>query len=557
MFTWMQTVMQKHYKWLFSILLVIIVVAFVFVIGNQPPTLPEFGDEGQGQPYYGYDLQNPRDERYIQQASGVSARLSPLIRSITGPFGARDDQQFQFFVLGRIALVQQAKSIRFPLPTQPQYAAFVRSLPAFAGEDGTFSRSRHTAVLDSLKEQNISEEFVTQVLIEDWQALRMLEALSGPPLVLPQEAARHARLEETIWSLDIARLNRDTFDPEVTPTGEALREFYQANLENYRTPQAYDLSYVLFPAQRYRDQVDPPGEAALREFFEQDPQRFAPESTAPQTEGEAPPEPEEPAFEAVKPEVRQAWLQRRAVRLAALDAVDLQKTLVVEKIPYGSDAFQEALAEKDIALRDLEPLTAEEAATQDELPPELIQRALQLSGRAYQTDPYTTGQGALIVFLEQRIEPTPRPFEAVRDQVLADYLQQEQQRLYAQRVAELYRNLGEQVEEGTPFDEAARQAGLSVNSFVNFTLQQAPQAIPRELLRSIVRGAREGELVLFSDQGTIAFLRDKQVPQITAEDTNLDQQMQSLAFQYETFGTQALIRELIDAGLGGDPLALN
>ena len=36
MISWSQTILQKHNKWLFSILLVVIIIAFVFTIGNTP-----------------------------------------------------------------------------------------------------------------------------------------------------------------------------------------------------------------------------------------------------------------------------------------------------------------------------------------------------------------------------------------------------------------------------------------------------------------------------------------------------------------------------------------
>ena len=70
MITWIQTVLQKHHKSVFGVLLVAIIIAFVFTIGS----VPFFGDRyrtgGQkGKVFYGFDLSNESTVAQLQNSA--------------------------------------------------------------------------------------------------------------------------------------------------------------------------------------------------------------------------------------------------------------------------------------------------------------------------------------------------------------------------------------------------------------------------------------------------------------------------------------------------------
>ncbi len=73
MITWIQTVLQKHHKSVFGVLLVAIIIAFVFTIGS----VPFFGDSHRtesrkGKLFYGFDLSN--DSCKIAYTSNLFSR---------------------------------------------------------------------------------------------------------------------------------------------------------------------------------------------------------------------------------------------------------------------------------------------------------------------------------------------------------------------------------------------------------------------------------------------------------------------------------------------------
>ncbi len=94
MISWIQIHLMRHGRWLFLSLLAIIIVAFVFTIGNTPGCSANESNY-QAQYFYGIDLNSKRASQPIIDTTSLSVFLNS--RQL------RNNQEFQSEVMSRIA----------------------------------------------------------------------------------------------------------------------------------------------------------------------------------------------------------------------------------------------------------------------------------------------------------------------------------------------------------------------------------------------------------------------------------------------------------------------
>ena len=106
MISWIQIHLMRHGRWLFLSLLAIIIVAFVFTIGNTPGCSSNQSNY-QAQYFYGIDLNSQRARQPLIDTTSLSAFLNS--RQL------RNNQQFQSEVMSRIAAPMIGGMITAPL----------------------------------------------------------------------------------------------------------------------------------------------------------------------------------------------------------------------------------------------------------------------------------------------------------------------------------------------------------------------------------------------------------------------------------------------------------
>lgn len=169
MISFLQNILQKHHKWLFSILLVIIVVAFVFTIG----AAPGIGNKRMKHRYfYGYDL----NDRKMMDTVAENVMYSAILN--------KDDiamakHTLNIGMLRRMMLLGLADSFNVPLPSNETLSSYTRSLPVFLDEDGNFSADIYGAILEMFNRTGAGEDRLKQVLCEHWRIQCVENAIIG------------------------------------------------------------------------------------------------------------------------------------------------------------------------------------------------------------------------------------------------------------------------------------------------------------------------------------------------------------------------------------------
>jgi peptidyl-prolyl cis-trans isomerase D len=559
MISWIQHHLIRHGRWIFLSLLAVIIVAFVFTIGNTPGLTTDRSGYEENL-FYGIDLNSPLERDQIIEKVQISAFLNGQ--------QIRDDAQFQNLLTSRIALLHLADTLGVPGPDQAALSDYITTKRAFLGADGNFSPDAYTRFIDNVESNpQTPSGIIARVLEEDYRIERVNTVLSGPGFILPSEILAQAQRNRTELTLSTASLDYRAFEPEIAAEESTLRDYYEANAQRYEIAERIRASYVFFDRADYAANVPEPTDADLRAHFIADRERFvqafeterelrAADAAAAGGDGadgeEAAPAADEApvTFEDVREAVAADFREAQEIRMANQAAQDFAFTLYDEAIARESAAFNALLNESGLSLTPIPPYTRQ-GARQRALPPEMLEAAFALGGNRYYSDAYPVDDGFAVLIYEGRIAPQIPDFEAVRSEVEADYRAEEKRRLFNEKGAALQAQLEAALEEGGSFAESAEALGLETESFASFSVAEAPAGLNQSALRQ-AQGMRPGEIssmLTVGNTGIFVHLADKIIPEVAADDPDLAQAESFLA-QFTAFSSRnAFINELVARGI--------
>jgi len=553
MISWIQNHLIRHGRWIFLTLLAVIIVAFVFTIGNTPGCTTDRSNYRENL-FYGIDLNSRLETDKLGQKVYLSAMLNGQ--------QFRTDQQFQNALTGRIAMLHLAGEIGIPAPNQETLAEYIRTKNAFRGPNGDFSAEAYTGFVDRYESNpRAPKGMVVEVLEEDYRIEQVTEALAGPGYLLPSEASVQAQQSRTTLSLATAGLSFETFQPEIAPDEATLQAYYEENKQRYEIPERVRASYVLFESERFADQVTEASEAELREHFAANRAEFVaeyekanpePEPAEP-VEGEATEEAsasEAVTFDKVREAVAASYAEQEAALIANEAAQAFAYQLYRDNIALDSASFNQLVNETGVSLIEIEPYT-EAGARQRALSPDMLESAFALTGKRYYSDAYEVDGGYAVLIYKGRIEPTIPPYEEVAAEVAADYMREKKRELFNEKGESLKAKLEAAVAEGTAFTEAAESLDLEVNTYENFEVKDAPRELNRSALQQ-AQSLNEGEIspmLTLRGTGTFVYVASKEVPELSEEDPDLAQ-TRSMLKRWASFTTRSdLTSELVLRGL--------
>ncbi len=546
MISWIQNHLIRHGRWIFLTLLTVIIVAFVFTIGNTPGcTTNQSGYEAQ--PFYGYDLNSSHEMEKLSQKLLLSTILKtgrPL----------QNQQQFQSQLLSRITMLHIADTIGIPAPSKNSLANYIQSQALFRGPDGEFSNDAYTRFIDTIEtDPDIQQDLIVLVLEEDYRIAQVEAAISGPGYFLPSEAISQVQLNRTVFKIAVAEINYNTFDPEIPLSEYTLGQFYTDNIMRYKIPERMQTSYVKFPVAPYKASVDTFSEEELRAHFTANRARFVAAYETTQTK------PEEIAdastapvvtFENVRSAVIADLTAKTAQNLANKAAQDFALTLYRNSIQRDTPEFKELLTIRQLEMIEIPPYTAKEAGSRG-LPAEMLESAFAMSENRYFSDVYPIdNQGFGVLIFSKRLPPEVPPYPAVAEIVKADFIAQEKRRLFNEEGMRLKEELSARLETETTFKQAAEELGLTVNEYEACTLAEAPKTINRAVLQRVQSMDQGGlsPMITIGDTGLFVYIDSKNVPKIKADDEQLKQAEKFLQRYGAFVGASATLNELVANG---------
>lgn len=509
MITALQNFFLKHNTWLFGALLIVVIVTFVLTIGNQ-----SFGGsrtyETQRQEFYGYDLSNRQDLATIGQHGYLSLQMDPMKRYTPAFYrtvGNPDDYAFV-----RVAALGLANQLGIPNPTAAELEDFIRTRSAFLNrQTGEFDEEAYTRFKDTLAANpNVGVNTIAKVLREDFRIERVLDALSGPGYILPYEAEKGYLMQETEWTVRVAKTDYASFEPTIDPTDEDLRAYYDENPGKYTLPERARVDAVLFKGANFIDQVSVPEATALETYFNRN--RFKYRAAPNPDSEEAPPE---PTLEDVRDQVVADYRLEQAQTIAQSRSEEFLDHLYQNEIALDSEAFAEAVTNFGATVTPVEPYARDNVPTDLGLPAEVFQSAwVFATSDRYFSDLAKTNDGAGLIVVREIIPEQLQAFETVAAAVANDVRAEEKRRLFAAQADEWEQAFAEKLADGTPFSAVAEELGFTVAAPEPFKVRGLPSEINRRTWDA-TQNLSQGEhspVVIDENGAAVTYVVEKSTP---------------------------------------------
>ena len=542
MISWIQTTFRRHFPVIFSVLLVLIIVSFVFTIGAAPAM-------GSGEAkllrrdFFGANLGSQEE---INRIIG-DAELSVFLQAGYPAIGA---DQLQPFALQRHAGLHFANQLNVPAPTPAEITEHIQTLGAFAGQSGQFDAQRYAEFRASLKTSpNLKEGDISRVIADDIRFTRVQRLLAGPGYVLPSEVRDQLIRADATWNIAVASAEYAAFAPSVTPTDADLTKFFEENAFRYELPPKVRLSYAEFPLSTHLRDVTVT-DAEIRAFFDANPTRFPKPA-----EGIAAPAIGTGAdadFMAVRGQVESALRAERALIVAAQAASDLSLALFEAKT--SQPAVADFLAARGIKLNALAPFDESTVPPELGANPQVATEALKLNSARHFSDAIPTPAGAAVIFWQETL-PARRPlFTEVAVRVGTDFVENEKRKRFVEVGRSVRDQLRARIKAGESFENAAAAVSglsLTVKSHAGFTRRQPPADVDFAVLNALdsINQGEVSEMIGAADKGVFIFAAEKKLPDLTEGTPMYTTTQSQLAQAYASRAGNEYLFELVQKEL--------
>jgi peptidyl-prolyl cis-trans isomerase D len=555
MISWIQRYFQHHFRTIFAVMLIIMVLPLIWVFN--PSSGMGRGDHRViDRPFFGYNLNLLEDQQRLMGDAGLSANLQ------LGAMGGLDSDQIQNYAFQRAASLYLADEWHVPASTDAEIADSVKTLRMFAGQDGQFDPKAYATFRDNLRTnpRGLTESDIKRVLSGDVRAKKVQELLAGPGYVLPGDVKTQLARADTSWTLATASADYASFAPGIKPTDADLTKFFEENSFRYEIPPHVIASYIGFPSLNYLASVNV-NDADIRAFYDANPSRFPKPAVATdaKTPAAAPAKPDPAAdFAAVRPQVETALKLDRAQRLAIKAASDAALSIYEGKITPGP-ALDTFLATRKFSLQPLAPFAREAGPAELGGSTEIATEAFKLGqdqGRLIsEALPSPTGA---IILVWKGLQPARKPlFAEVREKVSANYVENEKQKRFVEFGKTVKAQLEARLKAGETFDKAvaatAATAGVKIESktLAAFTLRNRPQEVDYSALGALERLSKGqlSDMIISADKGLFVYAVDKQAPDLSETNPQFVTNRAQLASYGARLSGNAYLSELVEQEL--------
>jgi len=452
MITWIQTVLQKSHKIVFSILLVVITIAFVFTIGQ----IPFFGDRHRGgedaqKDFYGFDLSNQNTLSYL----GTFAVYDALLNGV---------QVSDSFVLKQAYLRHVAGKLGIRGVSQQELLAYIHSAPVFAGKDGKFDSALWKKFVDvRVASGRMSEEALTQILSENAMLAKVESLIAGPGYFFADEVSKSYDNYYGIWNFNLAKIPYDSFKPQIAVSDKALEKFYAERAAAFKVGEGIVVETAFFPLKDFAA-VKTPSEAELKSAYEANKAKYLDKNS------------KQLSFNEARAKVLADVLSDAAMRGAGAKAEALALKVYNSRAKMNSAELKKLLADEKVALKKSKEMRTTDTTLDTSLPQNVAAAGFKLDEQNFYTDPIHTQEGVYIVFLAQKLSAYQPKLADVKADVEKAFKAAEKRRLFAEYGAKLDTAFADGIKAGKTFAEIAKAQKVSFESVKKFTMRDAFEA---------------------------------------------------------------------------------
>ncbi len=454
MITWIQTVLQKHHKSVFSVLLVVIIIAFVFTVGS----VPFLGNRNSGhydaekKSIFGYDFSNPDVARRFQTCV--------YFEMLTDGMRAESDEQFDIMIKRQACLLSIARSLGIESVSQAELDSYIKSRPAFMTASGSFDDGLWKKFLSEYTQQ-LSIDNLNSILSNNALVEKASRLVGGPGFISEKEIEKLYTSIYGTWNLSLAELSLDKFKFDKKPNESELEKFYKANSESYRIPEAFVFDVAFEPSDSYKGKVAAPSEDDLKAYYNANASNY---SVSENGKFETPP------LSKVLEKVKADYISSMATSMAVAKLEDAVMKIFDSKAKKDSEEVKKILSEANISLRRLDPIRADKRDTLSQLPMKALEAAVRLDDDHFYSDTIATPGGVWLVFFVKKEASFIPPFADVKKKVEEDWLSDAKMKAFTEAGAKLVENAKKAISENKSFSEVMESGGAKVEKLTNVSL---------------------------------------------------------------------------------------
>jgi peptidyl-prolyl cis-trans isomerase D len=541
MISWIQKNFQQHYRIVFGLLLILIIISFVFIT-NASSGFGGAERKALKTPFFDLNLGATEDAEKITRDASLALNLQYGMSPNSHP-------QFQEIALSRYAALYMAEQLHVPAPSKTELADYIKTLRAFAGEGGQFDAKKYAEFRKTVAQgKAVTEAQISRILSDNLRIERVNQLVSGPGYALPADVKRELSLADTSWTIATANLDRQSFTPTITPTDAELTKYFEENALNYTIPAQVSVSYVEFNADAYLAALPTPAETDVRAFYDNNVSRFPVpdrklgEAANPDTD-----------YVKVRSQVEAALKRSAASRLAATAAGDAAVALYDKKITPGSADFSAFLAQNKLTLKDVPAFSEANVPAEFGANPAIPAEAQKLNKDRVVSDAIPTEKGSVILFWKDSIPSRQPAFTEARAKVAADFLENETTKRFVALGQTLRTQIQARLKAGDSFEKAASSAAAAAGVKVEtktlpaFTLRQPPKDFNQELyglLQNLQKG-EVSEMSIGGEKPVIAYAQDKKLPDLSETNPQYTTVRTRIAQMNAAGNARAFFRDLV------------
>jgi peptidyl-prolyl cis-trans isomerase D len=538
MISWIQRTFQHHFRLIFAVLLVGMVIPFIFTIGSTP---------GIGRPdhktadrdFFGHNLLSRDDNTQLVSDTRISAELQ------YGQDATAD--QIQYYMLQRVAAKHLADELHLPEPTQSDITTYIKTLRMFMGADGQFDVARYDQFRSSFKaDSSITEGDIARVISDDVRMIRLQRLLAGPGFVLPADIKEILTRGDTTWTLSTVTTDYASFEPDTTVSDAELAKFFADNTFRYTIAPRVSVDIVAFPQAQYVAEQTATDQE-VRAYFDANPARFPKPAAAKGVTVASDPAKD---YDAVKAEVRASLIAEKAKQAAVKAASDLAYGLYEGKATRDSIAGY--IASHNLKLVSLAPFTAEAGPAELGGDKQVATAAFELNAERFYSEGLPSVNGAVVLVWKELLPSREPSLAEVRDKVRADAIDNKRRVAFVEFGRVLKAGIQRRLKDGASFEAAAEEAAgstkITVKSYPAFTLRSRPKDIDPGVfsaLETLDKGS-VSDMEASADKGVLVYAADKKLPVVNESNPLYAQTKLQLADTFARTTTTTEMREIVD-----------
>lgn len=532
MITWIQIVLQKHNKPIFIVLLVAIVIAFVFTIG----AVPFLGDRNrawdESKDFYGFDLSNDYVKANLQNSAIYDAILAGA--------NIRTQQQLTQVMLRQAYLLSVAKELGLNGVSEAEFAAFIRSAPAFTDAEGKFD----AAAWDKfMKERGrMSEEALSYVLSQCALAAKMDKMLGGPGYLPASYIEAEYKKFYGKWNIDVATLKFDDFKADIKVIPAELEKFFKENVESYRIGEGAVLQTAFFRSADFINDVKKPTDSELSTFFGANMRKYVTKKND---------KPYVPTLSEVKGAVSADYIADAALRIAAKKAEDFVMGIYHSGAKMGSPELVKFIEENKVKLNTLPLIRKTDEKFPEGVSFDIAQAGMALNEKTFFADPIPAKDGVWIVLLKEKAASYLPKLSDVKAKVEADYILSQKKKLFSERCQTLAKAL-KKAKDAKDFEKIAKEAKASISEKKDYVLATARPDMKDYALYSVLstelpklKKGEVSELQMMANDGYVVYIANFEAPKFDANNKDYLTVKNNLERSFSSLSANSLVSDMI------------